>query len=143
MGKAQQVRYVGGGCRYVFLTFFCNLGELFLFCKTGITMHLCFSKVPLSKLMKCYIQPGQDKSLYLLCQSFLFQGGCWGNKQNLFLCVTGVPKFMSVLYLNMQLYVLRHTSLPVLLLSTCAFNSVIGTIKFECWMHKGENKETF
>lgn len=56
----------------MFLTFFCNLGKLFLFCKIGIAIHLCFSKVPLSDLMNCYIQPAQDKSLYLLRQLFLF-----------------------------------------------------------------------
>lgn len=71
MGKAWELRYIGGSHRYVFLTFFCNLGKLFLFCKIGITIHPCFSKVALSVLMKCYIQPAQDKSLYLVCQLFL------------------------------------------------------------------------
>lgn len=71
MGKARELRYVGGGCRYVFLTFFCNLGKLFLFCKIGVTIHPCFSKVPLRVLMKCYIQRAQDKSLYLPRQLFL------------------------------------------------------------------------
>lgn len=70
MGKARELRYVGGGCRYMFMTFFCNLGKLFLFCEIGMTTHPCFSKVPLSVLMKCEIQ-AQDKSLYLPCQLFL------------------------------------------------------------------------